>query len=236
MKERLQKILANAGIASRRKAEELILSGKVSVDGKVITELGFKADPQKQRIEFEGSPLVDEQEKIYILLNKPRGYLTTLHDPQNRPIITSLLADISTRVYPVGRLDLDTEGALILTNDGDFSNQILHPSKKIKKTYIATVFGHPARQKLDQLVSGIEIEGKKTAPAKITKIKSRKLSTSFEICIHEGRKRQIRMMFEAVGHKVIDLKRIAYGKLKLGKLPSGKYRFLEKKDLEKIFS
>jgi len=234
--ERLQKILARAGIASRRTADELIRQGKVTVDGKVVSEMGLKVDPQKQMVACNGKPVQPEEEKIYLLLNKPKGYVTTLHDPQGRPIVSSLLAGISARVFPVGRLDFDTEGALILTNDGEFAQRILHPSFEIKRTYQATVRGLPAQGKLRLLEEGIEIEGKKTWPAKVRIIGREPGATTVEITIHEGRKRQVRKMFAAIGHRVVVLKRIAYGGLRLGSLATGKYRFLTRADLTLIFA
>lgn len=234
--ERLQKILAKAGIASRRNAEELIRQGKVTVDGKVVTEMGCRVDPEKQVVAFEGRPLRQEEEKIYLLLNKPRGYVTTLHDPQGRPIVTSLLTGITSRVFPVGRLDFDTEGALIMTNDGDFAERILHPRFEIERTYQAEVRGLPTPEKIRLLEEGLELEGKKTWPAKVSIISREPATTTLEITIHEGRKRQVRMMFQAIGHRVLALKRIAYGGLRLGGLPAGKYRRLTPADLALIFS
>lgn len=236
MKERLQKILARAGIASRRGAEELIRQGKVTVDGVVVTEMGCRADPALQSVAFEGRPVALSEEKIYLLLNKPKGYVTTLDDPQGRPIVTSLLRDITIRVFPVGRLDVDTEGALILTNDGDFTQSILHPSFEIERTYLALVNGHPDKKSIDLLARGIELEGKITWPARIRVLGKTATSTRVEITIHEGRKRQVRKMFQAIGHRVMELKRTAYGGLQLGNLPSGTYRPLAPEDRELIFS
>ncbi|HCC53329.1 MAG TPA: pseudouridine synthase [Desulfobulbaceae bacterium] len=234
--ERLQKILAKAGIASRRNAEELIRQGKVTVDGKVITEMGCRVDPHTQVVAFEGRPLCREEEKIYLLLNKPKGYVTTLHDPQGRPIVSSLLTGITSRVFPVGRLDFYTEGALILTNDGDFAERILHPRFEIERTYQAEVRGLPTHEKIHLLEEGLELEGKKTWPAKVSIIAKEPATTTLEITIHEGRKRQVRKMFEAIGHRVIALRRIAYGRLRLGTLPTGQYRRLTPADLELIIS
>lgn len=233
--ERLQKILAQAGIASRRKCEELIKEGRVTVDGKVITEQGFKVDPGNSIITFDGLPLVQE-ESVYILLNKPTGYVTTLSDPQGRAIVTDLLPGIRQRVFPVGRLDFNTEGALILTNDGNFSQIIQHPSHEVNKTYVAIVKGIPSSGKINQLEKGIVIDGQKTCPAKVRIIGKKKTESTLELTIHEGKKRQVRKMLAAVGHPVKSLMRTAYGNLKLGNLESGKYRFLTKKDLEMIFS
>jgi 23S rRNA pseudouridine2605 synthase len=235
MLERLQKVLAKAGVASRRRAEELIRQGKVRVDGKVVTEMGTKVDPETQNIECEGVALVSREEKVYILLHKPTGYLSTVDDPQGRPIVTDLLKNIKERVYPVGRLDLNTEGALLLTNDGELSQKILHPSHEVNKTYVAKVKGVPGRKKLDALSKGIELEGRKTWPASIKVLKTEAQSTVIQIIIHEGRKRQVRKMFEAIGHPVLALKRTAYGQLELGGLGPGKYRFLAPRDIKFIF-
>ena len=233
--ERLQKILAQAGIASRRKCEELIKDGRVTVDGRVITELGFKVDPEKATITFDGRPLVQE-EIVYILLNKPAGYVTTLSDPQGRPIVTDLLAGIRQRVFPVGRLDFATEGALILTNDGRLSQFIQHPRHEVNKTYLATVRGVPSPDTIRQLENGIVIDGQKTWPARVKIIEQKKYESILEVIIHEGKKRQVRKMLDAVGHPVKSLRRTAYGNLQLGKLKPGQYRFLATNDLKKIFS
>ena len=232
---RLQKYLSQCGIASRRKAEELIKNGDIHVDGKVVTDMGIKIDPRKNEILCAGRPVVPQKKLIYVLLNKPKGYVTTMHDPQGRPIVTSLLDALHERLFPVGRLDIDTEGALILTNDGDIAQKIQHPSHETTKTYEALVAGHPHKTLLMQLEKGIPLEGKTTASAKISVKKTSRHSTLVEITIHEGRKRQVRKMFEAIGHPVLHLKRIAYGKLFLHKLPTGKFRILEARDLEKIF-
>jgi 23S rRNA pseudouridine2605 synthase len=234
MKERLQKILARAGIASRRAAEELIRQGKVTVDSVVVTEMGCRVDPALQSVSFEGRPIAAVEEKLYLLLNKPKGYVTTLDDPQGRPIVTSLLQGISVRVFPVGRLDVDTEGALILTNDGDFAQRILHPSFEIERTYLALVSGHPERKNIALLERGIELEGRTTWPARLRIRKKNATGTWVEITIHEGRKRQVRKMFQAVGHRVIELKRTAYGGLQLGDLARGAYRILTLDDLDSI--
>ena len=235
MHERLQKVLAKAGVASRRKAEELIRQGKVRVDGQVITEMGVKVDPESQVIECNGTPLNSQEEKVYILLNKPAGYLSTVDDPQGRPIVTDLLDKINARVYPVGRLDLDTEGALILTNDGELAQKILHPSHEVNKTYVARVKGRPGKKKLNALSKGIELEGRKTWPAYIEVLENKSQYTTIQIIIHEGRKRQVRKMFETIGHPVLKLKRVTYGQLELGELAPGKYRFLYPGDIRLIF-
>jgi len=236
MEERLQKILARAGVCSRRGAEALIRDGKVSVDGRVVSEMGVRVDPSLHRIECEGAPVIQEEEKVYILLNKPTGYLSTLSDPQGRPIVTDLLENVTARVFPVGRLDYDTEGALLLTNDGEFSQQVLHPSYEVNKTYVATVSGNPGREKLAELEGGIILEGRRTWPARIRVLAAGGRRTTIEIIIHEGRKRQVRKMFAAIGHRVQALERVAYGGLALGDLPRGRYRFLSRKDLDRVFS
>lgn len=232
---RLQKYLSQCGIASRRKAEELIRMGRICVDGLVVTDMGIKIVPGKNIVSCDGRAIACQERMLYILLNKPKGYVTTLSDPQGRPIVTSLLKDFPERLFPVGRLDLDTEGALILTNDGEFAQKIQHPSHEITKTYEAIVAGHPSQIKLDQLEKGVLLDEKLTAPAKLSVLKKNRHSTLVEITIHEGRKRQVRKMFETVGNPVLHLKRIAYGKLKLHKLPTGKFRILSSQDLEKIF-
>lgn len=233
---RLQKFLAQAGVSSRRSAEALIQQGVVSVDGVVITEMGYKIDPGQQEVRCRGEVIHPYREAfVYILLNKPKGYVTTVSDPQGRPIVTALLHDINERVFPVGRLDIDTEGALLLTNDGALAHRILHPSHQTTKTYEALVQGHPRQEQIDRLKRGIILDGRRTAPAHITLRKRHELATRLQIVIHEGRKRQVRKMFAAIGHPVLDLKRTAYGKLFLGQLKTGHFRHLNENDLKKIF-
>jgi 23S rRNA pseudouridine2605 synthase len=235
MEERLQKILAKAGIASRRQAEQLIRDGRIRLNGQVVSEMGFKVDPTRDTITCDGKQ-INLEEKIYILLNKPAGYVTTLADPQGRPVVSDLVAHIPLRLFPVGRLDLETEGALLMTNDGELGNAILHPRFEINKTYEATVMGSPPAAKLKLLEQGIEIEGVKTRPAAIRVLRRRQDQTVVEIIIHEGKKRQVRKMFQAINHRVLHLKRTAYGNLRLGALPVGKYRILTADDLKRIFS
>lgn len=232
---RLQKLLSQCGIASRRKAEELIQAGRVTVDGQKITEMGTKVDPEHQAVLCDGKPVRLPKNHVYVLLNKPKGYVTTLFDPQGRPVVTSLIKDIPVRLFPVGRLDLDTEGALILTNDGHLAQTIQHPSHQTKKTYEALIQGYPQRTDLQQLEEGILLEGSRTASSTIFVHKRLTNQTLIRITIHEGRKRQVRKMFEFIGHPVIHLKRIAYGGLLLQDLPSGHYRILNAKELKKIF-
>jgi 23S rRNA pseudouridine2605 synthase len=235
MEERLQKILAKAGIASRRRAEQLIRDGRIRINGQVVNAMGCKADPSLDTITCDGKP-IDLEQKFYILLNKPSGYVTTLSDPQGRPVVSDLVADIPLRLFPVGRLDLETEGALLMTNDGELGNAILHPRFEVNKTYEATVTGSPPLEKLKLLEQGIEIDGVKTRPAAVRVLQRRKDQTLVEIIIHEGKKRQVRKMFQAINHRVLHLTRTAYGNLRLGTLPSGKYRILAQNDLKKIFS
>ncbi len=231
---RLQKYLAECGIASRRKAEQLINQGEVSVDGHTITEMGYKVDPEQQEVRFRGMLVTPKKTHTYILLNKPKGYVTTMSDPQGRPIVTSLLKDVKARVFPVGRLDIDTEGALLLTDDGELAYKILHPRHESTKTYEVLAKGLVLPKNIRKLEQGIEIDGKKTWPATVSKVKKQGPACRLVISIHEGRKRQIRKMFGAIGHPVINLKRIAYGKLKLGSLKSGAYRILTPKDMKKV--
>ncbi len=237
MEERLQKILARAGLCSRRRAEQLIAAGRVTVNGQIITELGMKADPEQAVITVDGLPLRPKEERIAVLLHKPRGYVTTLSDPQGRPIVSDLLPpEIRTRLFPVGRLDLDSEGALLLTNDGELANRILHPKFEVRKTYEATVSGLPDTNSLRRLEEGIVIDGQKTWPAQARVLRREPSRTVVEIIIHEGRKRQVRKMFQALGHPVLRLKRTAYGSLRLGNLRSGQCRFLGENDIANIFS
>ncbi|MFW2366569.1 MAG: pseudouridine synthase [Desulforhopalus sp.] len=232
---RLQKYLAQCGISSRRKAEILIAEGRISVDGHVTREMGIRIIPGENRVTFDGKPVEMREKLVYYLLNKPKGYVTTLSDPQGRPVVTSLLKDVSSRIFPVGRLDLDTEGALLLTNDGTLAQKIQHPSYTTDKSYEALVRGIPARDKIYRLEKGIILEGKLTSPAKLTVLAKKGRNSLIRIIIHEGRKRQVRKMFDLIGHPVLNLKRTAYGKLQLGKLPTGSYKQLNSADLKKIF-
>ena len=230
MKARLQKIISQAGITSRRKAEEMITAGRVRVNGKVITELGSKADPENDRIEVDGMRIEPEQPRIAILLNKPDGFITSLSDPEGRPTVTKLVDDVPVRLYPVGRLDFHTEGLLIMTNDGDLAQSIEHPSRAIDKTYIAKVREIPDDDKLGKLRKGIMLDGKKTLPAKIRILETRK-NAWIEIIIREGKQNQIRKMFDSIGHQVLKLKRVAIGSLRDDRLEPGQYRHLTKKEI-----
>ncbi|BBB92965.1 MAG TPA: pseudouridine synthase [Methylomusa anaerophila] len=235
MLERLQKVIAKAGIASRRDAEEYITTGRVTVNGKIITELGTKVDLQQDRVAVDGQVLTAEK-YIYILLNKPKGVVTTLADPQGRKTVIDLITGIAERIYPVGRLDYNTEGLLLLTNDGNLTHALTHPSHEITKTYIAKVHRIPTEEKLDLLRSGIHLSDGLTAPAKIHLLGAdltNELAT-IEITIYEGRNRQIRRMFEAIGHPVKNLKRIQYTFLDLTGVRRGHYRHLLPAEIDEL--
>lgn len=227
--ERLQKIIAAAGIASRRKAEQLMSGGLVSVNGKIVTELGTKADPEKDHIRVNGKLLHGPERHVYILLNKPKGYVTTLRDPQHRPTVLDLLHGVGTRVYPVGRLDYASEGLLLLTNDGDFANYLMKAASHVPKTYMVKVAGTPSADALNKIRAGLYIETDrkrrvKTAPARVNAIRE-SANPWYEITLVEGKNRQIRRMFEEIGHHVEKIKRVRYGPLELDVHP-GKFRKL----------
>lgn len=232
---RLQKYIAQCGIASRRKAEEFIGAGRIAIDGVTVREMGLRVIPGKHKITFDGTLIEAKEQLVYYLLNKPKGYVTTLSDPQGRPIVTSLIKEGNVRLFPVGRLDLDTEGALILTNDGEFAQKLQHPSHGIDKTYEALVKGYPHKDKIALLQRGILLEGKMTSPATVSVIAKMGANCLMKITIHEGRKRQVRKMFGLIGNHVLNLKRTAYGKLTLGRLALGDYKQLKPSDLNKIF-
>ena len=234
-KIRLQKFLAQCGICSRRKAEEYIQQGTVTVDGIIVQEMGTTVTPGISEVTFKGKVVSGKEPTIHYLLNKPKGYVTTVNDPQGRPIVTSLITDCTMRLFPVGRLDFDTEGALILTNDGELAQKIQHPSHTTDKTYEALVRGIPNNKAISQLEKGVMLEGKMTSPAQLTRLAKRGGNTLMEIVIHEGRKHQVKKMFAHIGHPVFELKRTAYGKLRLGKLGIGKYKLLSSADINRIF-
>ena len=223
---RLEKFLSESGIASRRDAKKYISAGRVSVNGEKVLIPGTHIDPQKAEITFDGKLIRGKPRQIYLMLNKPAGYVTTVRDERGRPTVMALVRDIPERIYPVGRLDLDTEGLLLMTNDGEFTHRILHPSHEIQKTYIAWVDGQPNQREIQRLREGIEIEEGVITSAKINQIGKKERQTQFRVVIHEGRKRQIRRMFYAVGHEVIHLKRVGIGSVSLGRLSIGKYRLL----------
>lgn len=226
MLERLQKILSQAGVASRREAETLITAGRVTVNGVIVTELGSKADIEKDRIAVNGKAIRPVAAKLYILLNKPVGYVTTMKDPQGRPIVTSLLKGVKERVYPVGRLDYNTEGLLLLTNDGDLANRLAHPRHEVEKEYLVRVRGSVAPEQVRKLASGVELEDGMTAPAIVKLVRESENNTWLSIIIHEGRYRQVRRMCESAGLSVVRLKRTRYGFLEAGTLRPGEFRLL----------
>lgn len=236
MEERLQKVMAELGVASRRKCEDLILQGKVSVNGQIITELGTKVDKQSAIILVEGTQITNKIKKVYILLNKPIGYITSAKDQFDRPTVIDLISEINVRLYPVGRLDYDTEGLLILTNDGDLTFKITHPSHHVTKTYTALVDGRVPQEAIEIFEKGVVIEDYKTAPAKLEILKYINDDTLINITIHEGKNRQVRKMCEAIGHPILRLKRISIGNLKLGDLSTGHYRHLTKEEIEYLYS
>ncbi|MDR5001184.1 MULTISPECIES: pseudouridine synthase [Brevibacillus] len=233
--ERLQKVLAHAGVASRRHCEELIAQGHVQVNGKVVHEQGIKVDPATDKITVKGREIVLEQH-VYYLLYKPTGVITSASDPQGRKVVTELLAGVKERVYPVGRLDYDTSGLLLLTNDGDLANKLAHPSYEIDKVYRAWVKGVPSQDKLKKLATGILLEDGMTSPgaSKLLKTEQGNAKALIELTIHEGRNRQVRRMCAAIGHPVLTLERVRLGFLTLEGLRAGQFRALSKQEVDKL--
>lgn len=231
--ERLQKVLAEAGVASRRKSEELITAGRVQVNDETVTTLGVKVDPAADTIKVDGKP-INQQKKVYVLLHKPKGVITSVSDPGGRKVVTDFLPGIKERVFPVGRLDYDTEGLLLLTNDGELANLLTHPKYHVPRTYHVTVEGTPHGNILDKLRQGIKLDDGMTAPAEVeyVDVNPDKKETMLSITIHEGRNRQVRRMFEAVHYAVVRLKRISYGPIDLAGLPRGKYRHLNAEEVK----
>lgn len=228
---RLEKFLAERGICSRRLAKQYVVDGRVKINGKQVFIPGRHIDQERDLIRFNGRIVSEKPTPIYLMLNKPEGYITSVLDQYNRPTVMDLVDMIRERVYPVGRLDLNTEGLLIFTNDGNFSHRILHPSNKIKKIYLVWVDGSPSQKSVQQLREGIQILSGKTAPAIVHRIGRHRGNTHFKLILYEGKKRQIRRMFEAIGYKVLSLKRVRIGNLSLGNLPIGKYRYLKQKEV-----
>jgi len=235
MKERLQKIIAKAGIASRRKAEELIKEGRVFVNGKVA-KLGDKADPYKDTVKVDGEIIKPLKKKVYILLNKPLGYVTTKSDDKHRPTVMDLLQrEEKKALFPVGRLDINTEGLLLITNDGEFANLITNPKTKVEKTYLVKVRGIPDKKAINRLLEGVIVEDRKLKAESITLL-GHKNNAWLKVVLTEGKKNQIRRMFEKVGHPVVKLKRIKVGNLEIGNLEPGKYRRLTPQEVEELKS
>ncbi len=229
---RLQKYIAKSGLTSRRKAEDLILQGRVKVNGQVVNEMGITVDPEEDVVMVDDKIINLEDRKIYIMLNKPEGYVTTLSDRHSEKIVLDLIKGVKERIFPVGRLDKDTTGLLLMTNDGDLAYKLTHPSHIVWKEYIALVRGIPSNREIQRLKNGVIIDGRKTSPARVELIKTNNNSAVLKIIIHEGRNRQVRKMCEYVGHPVIKLKRVAIGDIKLGDLQIGSWRYLTDKEVE----
>src|SRR6266850_7599528 len=236
MQERLQKLIAAAGLASRRHAEEMIKAGEVTVNGKVITALGTKADPETDHIKVRGKLIntsLERRAKVYVLLNKPRGYLSSVSDPEGRPTVLELLPASLGRIYPVGRLDFNTEGLLLLTNDGEFTNFITSARNKVEKVYEGKVKGVPDEQAIARLRRGVTLaDGTRTAPAKIRKVGETENNSWFEILLHEGKNQQIRRMFDLIGHSVIKLRRSRIGSLRDDQLKPKQWRRLTTEEVK----
>jgi 23S rRNA pseudouridine2605 synthase len=238
MQERLQKLIAAAGIASRRHAEQMISSGQVSVNGKVVTELGVKADPNNDHIKVRGkliNPLLKERENVYVLLNKPKGFLSSVSDDRGRPVVLDLLPRSLGAVHPVGRLDFNTEGLLLLTNDGNFTNFITAARNGVQKIYEVKVKGIPPEDALDRLRHGVVLDdGTRTAPARITKTRETGNNSWFEVILHQGRNQQIRRMFDLIGYSVVKLRRVQIGFLKDDRLAAAEWRLLTQTEVKRF--
>lgn len=234
--ERLQKVIAQTGYCSRRKAEELIKSGKVQLNGKIVKEMGVKVNFDDD-ITVEGNALNLKEDKVYYIINKPRGIITSTSDEKNRKTVVDLIND-DKRIYPVGRLDYDTTGVLLLTNDGELTNLLIHPKNNIEKLYIAKIKGIPTKEELIKLSRGVVIDGRKTSKAKVKlkKINKKSNVSIVEVTIHEGRNHQVKKMFEAIGYEVIKLKREKFAFLDVNDLKSGDYRELSIKEVKKLYS
>ncbi len=230
---RLQKYMAECGVASRRKAEEMIREGRVSVNGQVITEMGVQVE-EEDAVRVDGIIIRPEAGKRYIMYHKPAGEVTTAHDPEGRPCVLDHFRDYPVRLYPVGRLDYDSEGLLLLTNDGALTERLLHPSHQVDKTYLARVSGAVSQDTLRLLRQGVMLDDHKTSPAKARIVKQEALATVVLITIHEGRNRQVRRMFEAAGHQVTRLRRVRFGPLDLGDLPRGRWRELTPEEIRRL--
>jgi len=230
--ERLQKVMAHAGVASRRKSEDIICQGRVKVNGQVIKEQGYKVSDD-DLIEVDGK-VISHEKKIYILLNKPNGYISTVDDPRERNTVLDLIKGVSQRIYPVGRLDYNTSGILILTNDGDLTYKLTHPSHMVNKTYLVEVGGRPSKKELDRLEKGVILEDGLTAPARVEEVKRKNNVTTFHLTIYEGKNRQVRRMCDKIGYSVRNLERIKFAFLDLKNLPTGKFRYLSDKEVQKL--
>ncbi|MBR0127493.1 MAG: rRNA pseudouridine synthase [Firmicutes bacterium] len=231
MSTRLNKYIASAGLCSRRKADELISNGNVKVNGAVVNEMGFVVE-DGDRVTVNGRLIEGEKPKVYVVLNKPLGYITSMDDDKNRATVADLVSDIPERLFPVGRLDYNTTGLLIMTNDGELTYSLTHPKHEVDKTYIATVSGVLSGKRLAQLRKGVDIGGFVTSPARVRVLRQNPRSAVVEITIHEGKNRQVRKMFAAGGNQVQSLERVAIGELKLGRLKEGHYRKLTRQEIE----
>lgn len=231
--ERLQKILARAGIASRRHAEDLIVNGRVRVNGRIITELGSRADPDKDKVEVDGRRIVQER-PVYLLLHKPRGVVSTMSDPQGRPTVRDLIKDVAARVFPIGRLDYHTSGALLLTNDGDFADGLLHPRRDVPKTYVVKTARRMTEEDLVKWAQGVELEDGMTRPSEVRFLRHEGDKTWFEITIYEGRNQQIRRMGEATGFRVMRLARLSFADITTERLAPGMWRELTRDELKTL--
>ena len=231
---RINKYLATCGIGSRRGVEELIKNGDISVNGKVVTELSYDIS-SSDLVKYKGKTVSLVEDKVYIMLNKPKCYITSTKDEQGRKVVLDLLKGCKYKVFPVGRLDYNTQGLLLLTNDGDWANNIIHPSKHISKTYVVTTKYMLTNKQLNQVRNGIVIDGKRTLPAKIELVSKDENLFYYHVTIYEGRNREIRKMFEFLGLKIYSLQRIQIGLLELGKLEEGKFRYLDKKEIKLVF-
>lgn len=234
-RERLHKFMARCGVASRRACEALIAEGRVSVNGEVVTFPGVTIDAAQDLVMVDGQVLRPQEERVYIMLNKPPGYVTTLSDTHGRPTVRELVGGVRERIYPVGRLDMDTSGLLLLTNDGELAFRLTHPRFEVEKTYEAIVEGVPTREELERLRHGVLLEGRMTAPAKVRLLKVADGHASLSITIHEGRKREVRQMCAAIGHRVIALKRVSLGPLRLKGLKEGEFRYLTEDEINSLF-
>lgn len=231
---RLQKVIADSGLVSRRKAEEWIAQGRVTVNGRVVRELGTKVDPAKDHVKVDGRHLKEVPPQVFLMLNKPKGYMSSLSDPAGRPTITDLLTGVGLRVFPVGRLDYDSEGLMLLTNQGEIAQALLHPRYHVAKTYLIKVKGVLTDEEIGALERGVELEDGLTGPAVVKKIRKAKENSWVEITIHEGRKHQVKRMLETVGHPVIKLTRVRFGSLSLADLPRGHYRYLTDREANQL--
>ena len=236
MKERLQKIIAGAGISSRRAAEKMITEGRITVNNAVVRQLGTKADIEEDEIRLDGKLIFPETSKVYLILHKPKGYMTTLHDPQGRPVVSDLLIDVAERVFPVGRLDYDSEGLLLLTNDGNFSQRIQHPRFRIPKVYSVKIEGNLTNREMKSISKGVMLDDGMFKPEYCSVLKTNRKSSWITVTITEGRNRVIRRVLESLGHSVVRLIRTAIADISLGSMKAGTFRHLTRKEVQHLLS